>query len=275
MKLKINNGGFTLIELIVVVAILSVLITMILVTINPVRQLEKAKDAQRQHDIFQIRNALDTYYNDNNHYPLPTGTWGFPFGSEFNSGSTVYLQKTPQDPDFSNGGDSYIYQVDGSSSPQWNVLYAKLSSADNLQTSCPLLQLKNSSGGVCVPINYQSLGYNYCLPSGKVNCDYISSSMLPGPLPTPIPTSSSNPSSSPAPTSLPTASPTSSPVPTVTPTPTPTPPPFDCSVTGYFAVSSGRCNSVTKDQCTIYPPGSLTCYSGPGTSSCSGNLCTK
>ncbi|MCL5434893.1 MAG: type II secretion system GspH family protein [Patescibacteria group bacterium] len=265
---QFNNSGFTLIELLVVVVMLSALVTMLIITINPIKQLQKAKDARRQHDLLQIRNALDSYFNDLNCYPAT-----LTIGGQFNKGATVYMQKTPQDPDYANGSASYAYEVDNTSScSQWNVLYAKLSNSQNLQVSCSLSQMKDSNGNACVPTNYQALGYNYCVLSGKVNCDFISSNPLPSPvLPssTPTPTPTPTPTSTSAPT--PTSTPTSTPTPTATPTPTP--PPFNCSP-NYFAVSVGLCNSVTSNQCTIYG-GSLTCYSGPGATVCSGNLCTQ
>ena len=214
--LKIASG-FTLIELVVVILILSVLVTISIVTINPIKQIQKAKDAQRQHDLSQIRNSLDNYYNDTNCYPT-----SLTMGSQFSSGSTIYIQKVPQDPDFLNGySDSYLYQTDKTQTcPQWNVLFAKLSSTEGVQTSCSLTQLTDSTGKQCVPVNYQSLGYNYCVLSGKVDCDYISANSLPPPLfATPIPTSIPTPT----PVLTPTPIPTPTPTPTATPIPTPNP----------------------------------------------------
>ncbi len=183
------------------------LITFLIVTINPIRQIQKAKNAQRQHDISQIINALDTYYSDKNCYPI-----SLTMGAQFSSGSIIYMRKVPQDPDFSNGSNpSYLYQTDTTQCPQWNVLFAKLSSAQDVQTSCPLTQLSD-----CLPVNYQSLGYNYCRLSGKVDCAYISANPLPAPL-------FATPTSTPVPTPTPPVpTPTGSGVPLPTPTPVPT-----------------------------------------------------
>ena len=244
---------------------------MAIITINPIRQLNKARDVRRQHDLTQIRSALDSYLSDTNCYPSSIS-----MGGSFTQGSTVFLQTVPQDPDYgAAGAASYLYETDGSSCPQWNVLFAKLVSASNLQTACALSSLSN-----CLPTNYQALGYNYCVVSGNVNCSYISSNPLPNPVvgtSTPVPTGTSTPTGGPTatPTStpLPTSSPTPTPLPTPTPSPTPTPPPFNCSP-NYFAVSSNRCNSVVSNQCTIYG-GTLVCYSAGGTNTCSGNICTQ
>lgn len=61
--------GFTLIELLIVVAIIGILSAGLINIINPVAQLQKAKDAQRKTDLNQIKKALEAYYQDNGHYP--------------------------------------------------------------------------------------------------------------------------------------------------------------------------------------------------------------
>lgn len=170
--------GFTLIELLVVTAILGVLIAFSLVAIDPIKQLDKTKNAQRSHDILQIKNALDIYYNDHNCYPLT-----IPFGSEWRQGSALYMKKVPQDPDYPK--NEYSYQIDTSETcPQWNVLYGAGNSQQ--QTGCPLERLTN-----CLPIDYSQLGYKTCGMSGIVNCFYISSSRVRPPAPTPTPTGES------------------------------------------------------------------------------------
>lgn len=261
-------SGFTLIELVVIIIILSVLLIISIITINPIKQLQKARDAQRQHDIFQIRNSLDAYYNDSNCYPVSLA-----MGAVFSSGQTTYMQKVPQDPEFSSNYPAYVYETDQTPSnncPQWNVLFAKLSSTQSLQTSCALTQLKDTNGNDCLPTNYKDLGYNYCLVSGKADCDYISANPLPTPAgstPTPTPAGST-----PTPTPTP-GGPTPTPTPGG-PTPTPPPPVVNCSPYNYNAVSGGVCNNVSPNWCSIYG-GGLTCYSGPGATTCSGNLCTQ
>lgn len=53
--------GFTLIELLVTIAIMGVLATIVIVAINPNRQLAKARDSQRRSDIFSILAAIYQY----------------------------------------------------------------------------------------------------------------------------------------------------------------------------------------------------------------------
>lgn len=59
-----NNlvAGFTLVELLVVIAVIGVLATAVILTINPQTKINQAKDAQAQGDISQIVNGLQAYY---------------------------------------------------------------------------------------------------------------------------------------------------------------------------------------------------------------------
>lgn len=217
-------SGFTLIELLVVIAMVGVMLSFLIILINPYKQIQKARDAEREQNLKQISTALDTYYNDNACFPVSLS-----FGSNWQQGSAVYMQEIPQDPDCAGGGYCYAYITDPSSCPQWNVLFAKVFSKPNSSVLCPLEQLSD-----CVPDNYEEEGYNYCVLSGDVDCSYISGISLP-----------SAGSASPTPTpGGPTASPTpipSGPTPTFTPTPTP----GGCSLNYSCTGSPLRCNVVS------------------------------
>lgn len=217
------------------VGILSIFLILI---INPQRQLEKARDAKRFEDLTQIRNALDTYYNDHNCYPALLDS--------LTTGKT-YIKEIPKDPDTQA---YYQYETDNTDCPQWNVLFAKVSSPSDIRSSCPLDQLSN-----CVPQGYDSSEYA-CLLSGKVDCSYIGSKPLPTPVvptPTIIPT--------PTPSTVPTPTATLTPIPTPTITPTPTIP--ACSPL-YACTSSGegtRCNVVDSDYVRTHPATTYYCVS--------------
>lgn len=60
-----------MIELLVVMAILAVLLAIVLVAVNPVRQTQTANNAQRRSDVNAILNAVYQYAADNK--TLPTG----------------------------------------------------------------------------------------------------------------------------------------------------------------------------------------------------------
>lgn len=74
MVTKISIAGFTLIELIIVIGVISVLAGGLLIILNPFAQLAKARDAQRKSDLHQIKLLLEQYYNDHQRYPpIPNG----------------------------------------------------------------------------------------------------------------------------------------------------------------------------------------------------------
>ena len=180
-----STTGFTLVELLVVIMILGVLATFVLVILNPITQIQKSQDAQRQHDLKQLQIALDSYYNDNNNYP-PQPLLALIADKN--------IQAIPNDPVVSSGWKNYAYLDDTNNNPQWNVLFGKLVLPSPTNSfSCPLEQMKDSAGQPCVPANYTSLGYNYCVISGSIGvniCDQIVTMQI---VPLPIWTPSSNP----------------------------------------------------------------------------------
>lgn len=95
-----KRQGFTLIELLVVISIIGLLATLLSANLTSARS--RARDSQRKSDLKNISTALRLYYNDVGNYPA-----AITFGSAFQNGTTVYMEKVPNDP---LGTPSYVYQ---------------------------------------------------------------------------------------------------------------------------------------------------------------------
>src|SRR4030042_4312417 len=68
MKQKIA-AGFTLVELLIVIALISILSVAVLATINPIEQANKAKDSTVQNDAAEVMNSYERYYANAQTYP--------------------------------------------------------------------------------------------------------------------------------------------------------------------------------------------------------------
>lgn len=67
--MKINKNGFTLVELLIVIALIAILSVGVLATINPVEQRNKATDSTTSNDAGEVLNAYERYYTNASAYP--------------------------------------------------------------------------------------------------------------------------------------------------------------------------------------------------------------
>jgi prepilin-type N-terminal cleavage/methylation domain-containing protein len=64
-----NKTGFTLVELLIVIALIAILSVAVLATINPIEQANKAKDSTVQNDAAEVMNSYERYYTNSQTYP--------------------------------------------------------------------------------------------------------------------------------------------------------------------------------------------------------------
>jgi prepilin-type N-terminal cleavage/methylation domain-containing protein len=76
-----HNRGFTLLEMLLVIAIIAILAAIVIVAVNPARQLAQARNAQRASDLNAIYKALQQYYVDNLEYPWDDQDYGISLDS--------------------------------------------------------------------------------------------------------------------------------------------------------------------------------------------------
>lgn len=69
MKRTTAQNAFTLVELLIVIALIAILSVAVLATINPIEQSNKAKDATVQNDSAEVLNAYERYYAAQASYP--------------------------------------------------------------------------------------------------------------------------------------------------------------------------------------------------------------
>ncbi|MCL5433259.1 MAG: prepilin-type N-terminal cleavage/methylation domain-containing protein [Patescibacteria group bacterium] len=151
--------GFTMIELITVIAVIAILSAMVMRIIDPFEQFKKANDGRRKSDLSQIQRALEQYYQDNGRYPSSTTDPGSEYkimgvdGSTINWGTlwSPYMNMLPSDP---NKSKTYVYY--SSEDGQSYYLYASLDRGGKDPQSChPGQEVKCDNapddvcGGIC------------------------------------------------------------------------------------------------------------------------------
>jgi prepilin-type N-terminal cleavage/methylation domain-containing protein len=107
------SKAFTLVEILVVVAVFVVLTSVLLAILNPLNQIKKARDSERRNTLKRIQQVLEQYYDDHGNYPLADSAWYVsepPSGGQTQSGMVYsatwipdvvaqgYIPSLPHDP---------------------------------------------------------------------------------------------------------------------------------------------------------------------------------
>jgi len=106
MFFKYKSKGFTLLEILLVVAIIAILAGIVIVAINPAKQLGSTRDAERKSDINTLYKAVNQYLIDKGTPPLTITTTLTPICDPNQSCSGInlsilvptYLSSIPTDP---------------------------------------------------------------------------------------------------------------------------------------------------------------------------------
>lgn len=130
------NKAFTLIELLIVMAILGVMAVIVLVAINPTEQISKAQDTGRISSVNQLGHQIQAYYTSmEGLYPDPD-TWdqdlvntnslgSFPPGAEYIiSNGVTNCSVNPRPSVYPN----YCYSFDNLNSTYGAIVFSKLES---------------------------------------------------------------------------------------------------------------------------------------------------
>jgi general secretion pathway protein G len=113
--IKMNRKGFTLIEILIVVAIIAILASIVLVGLGPTQAL--GRDSRRVSDLAEVQNGLELYYSANGGYPVGQTSWGKLTTTL--EGAGVGVNAVPDDP---SSGVDYVYSGT-SASPTYATTY--------------------------------------------------------------------------------------------------------------------------------------------------------
>lgn len=173
--------GFTLVEMLIVIAIFAAVSVILLALINPWAQLNKANDARRKSDLAIIQKALEDFYNDKGCYPR-TDEICYDAGQYVcdSSGNKTakrmichicgkigtpnaikpYINNLPCDPEYPTRNYLYVPEIPGCTNP---------SNASCSTTICPANYCSN---GFRIYADFSSIGRSkgYDADSANLNC---------------------------------------------------------------------------------------------------------
>ncbi len=138
MQIKDVRKGFTLIEILVVVAIIAILATVVFVALDPVKRFADARNSRRWSDVNNILTAVHQSIVDNNGVlpgTLTTGQASTELGTcgscdNLSASLSAFLKSMPLDPDGGTAANTgYFVAVNAN-----NIITVAATNAENSAT---------------------------------------------------------------------------------------------------------------------------------------------
>lgn len=141
--------GFTLVELIIVIAILGVLATVVLVSLDPAQQLARGRDAGRKTTVGQLSRAVEAYYTGRQGvYPTANASW---ITTLLNAGEVRSVPAAPNAPlCTTNVQNGWCYNTDGTTALVYARLESKSESAKCTTSENPFFVWDSTRGSTCL-----------------------------------------------------------------------------------------------------------------------------
>jgi len=128
--------GFTLVELLVVMAIIGVLVALGAGNFRTAQM--RGRDVQRKSDLKNVSNALELYYSDYKKYPDVTAINLTSGSDEFTDGKTIYFKTLPIDP---SRNFEYVYRIVDPPLNQKYQLFAHLENTEDQDLMTGITQI--------------------------------------------------------------------------------------------------------------------------------------
>ncbi|HBP50944.1 MAG: Type II secretion system protein G [Candidatus Shapirobacteria bacterium GW2011_GWE1_38_10] len=159
-----KKSGITLVEILIVMAIILLLIAVAIGALNPIGIMNRARDAQVKKDLNRIRISFEDYYNDKGCYPNREKIEELALGSNCDSKVVFrpWMASWPCDP------NDKPYQVligYDENCPKWFKILASLENKTDKEISYELV----TEGTLAVG----STAYNYGVSSGNITIEEI------------------------------------------------------------------------------------------------------
>ena len=137
-------------ELLIVIGVIGILASVLIAVLNPIRQINKARDSQRKNDLKQVQQALEQYYSDFENYPTiscfssNTLCWSVVNGASnlLGANASNYIKKMPVDPKTSGSdctsASSYGYKYVASGGTSYTLVTRLENTSDSQIQTGPI-----------------------------------------------------------------------------------------------------------------------------------------